>query len=257
MRYCRFLAVISLSLSLFAQEPLRFEVASVKARQPGSPISMVGGSPSGSRLTLEAMSLSDLISWAYDIKPWQVRGGPGWAGIQRDRTRTDAATRRFDISAKAEGDGVRSPEEFRRMLQALLADRFHLALHRETRDTPVYALMTDKNGPKFHESAPDVNGILRMDGRFGRITASGGTMPQLANWFSNANGVERPVIDQTGLTGRYDFTLEWANPLLGGQDSTDPSIFTAMPEQLGLKLEPRRVPVEVFVIDRAELPEEN
>jgi uncharacterized protein (TIGR03435 family) len=79
----------------------------------------------------------------------------------------------------------------------------------------------------------------------------------LAGWFSNANGIERPVIDQTGLTGHYDFTLAWSNPLAGTPDSTDPSIFTAMPEQLGLKLEPRQVPVEVFVIDRAEIPDEN
>lgn len=91
----------------------------------------------------------------------------------------------------------------------------------------------------------------------GRITASGATMTQLAGWFSNANGIERPVIDQTGLTGHYDFTLAWSNPLAGTPDSTDPSIFTAMPEQLGLKLEPRQVPVEVFVIDRAEIPDEN
>jgi uncharacterized protein (TIGR03435 family) len=191
------------------------------------------------------MSLSDLISWAYNMKPWQVAGGPAWAG-----------TRRFDIAAKAEGDSARSPSEFRQMLQALLAERFHLALHRESRDTPVYVLVTDRSGPKFRESAPDAKGILRMNGG-GRITASGGAMTQLAGWFSKANGVERPVLDQTGLTGRYDFTLAWSNPLTGAPDSTDPSIFAALPEQLGLKLEPRRAPVEVLVIDRAELPEEN
>jgi uncharacterized protein (TIGR03435 family) len=225
MRYAWCLAVISVCQP--AQEPLRFEVASVRMRQPGSPISMVGGAPSGS-----------------------------WAGIQRDRTRLDDATRRFDVTAKAEGDKARSPEEFRQMLRALLGDRFHLTLRRETRDTPVYALVTDKNGPKCHESAPDAKGILRMHGG-GRITASGGTMAQLASWFSNANGVDRPVIDQTGLRGRYDFTLEWSNPLDGAQDGTNPSIFTALREQIGLKLEARRAPVEVFVIDRTEMPSEN
>jgi len=202
------------------------------------------------------MSLSDLVSWSYNIKPWQVAAGPAWAGIQRDRTTLDSATKRFDITAKAEGDAARSPEEFRQMLRTLLADRFQLALHREARDTPVYALVTDKNGPKFRESPPAAKGILRMNGA-GRITASGGTMTQLAGWFSNANGVDRPVLDETGLTGRYDFALEWSNPLVGPTDSTAPSIFTALPEQLGLRLEPRRAPVEVFVIDRAEMPSEN
>jgi uncharacterized protein (TIGR03435 family) len=254
MRHGAFLALICVCLS--GQEPLGFEVASVKARQPGSLITVVGGAPSGSRLTLEAMSLSDLISWAYDIKPWQVAGGPSWAGIQRDRTTLNSATRRFDIAAKAEGGAARSPEEFRRMLQSLLADRFHLASHRETRDTPVYVLVVDKGGPKFKESAPDAKGFLRMNGG-GKITASGGSMTQLVGWFSNANGVERPVIDQTGLTGRYDFTLTWSNPLAAAPDPAEPSIFTAMPEQLGLKLEPRRAPVEVFVIDRADIPDEN
>ena len=83
-------------------KPLAFEVASVKLRQPGSLITMIGGAPSGSRLTLEAMSLSDLVSWAYDVKPWQVTGEPTWIGIQRDRTTLDGATNRFDITAKAE-----------------------------------------------------------------------------------------------------------------------------------------------------------
>src|SRR5450755_1247821 len=95
--------LLAVSLCLSAQQPLAFEVASVKQRQPGVPIVMVGGAPSGSRLTLEAMSLTDLISWAYDVKPWQVAGGPPWAGIQPERTTLGEATR-FDITAKAEGD---------------------------------------------------------------------------------------------------------------------------------------------------------
>jgi uncharacterized protein (TIGR03435 family) len=253
MKYAAYLAVFSVSL---LAQPIRFEVTSIRLRQPGSLITMIGGSPSGSRLVLEAVSLSDLISWAYNVKPWQVSGGPAWAGIQRDRTTLDDATKRFDINAKAEGDAVRSAEEFRQMMQALLTDRFHLVLHRESRDTLIYALVTDKKGPKLRESPPDSKGILRMNGG-GRITGSGATMAQLAGWFSKANGVERPVLDETGLTGHYDFTLEWSNQMVGAQDSTAPSIFTAMPEQLGLKLESRHAPVEFLVIDRAEMPSEN
>ena len=251
----RFIGFCVTAVCAMAQQVVQFEVASVKVRPPGSLITVVGGAPSGSRLTLEAMSLSDLVSWAYNIKGWQVIGGPAWAGIQKDRTTLNSATRRFDIAAKAEGDAARPLEELRQMMRALLADRFQLSLHREERDTPVYALVKDKNGPKFKESAPDAKGILRMNGA-GLITASGATMTQLIGWFSNANGVDRPVIDLTGLTGRYDFKLEWSNPLAAA-DSTAPSIFTAMPEQLGLKLEPRRAPVEVYAIDRAEMPGEN
>jgi uncharacterized protein (TIGR03435 family) len=142
------------------------------------------------------------------------------------------------------------------MLQGLLAERFQLVVHSESRDTAVYALVIDRKGSKLVESDPNAKGILRMSGR-GRIVGSGATMTQLAGWFSNANGVERPVLDETGLTGRYEFTLEWSNPLNGEQDSTKPSIFTAMPEQLGLRLEPRHAPVKVLVIDHAEMPGEN
>jgi uncharacterized protein (TIGR03435 family) len=96
-----------------------------------------------------------------------------------------------------------------------------------------------------------------MAGR-GKIAGSGGTIEQLAGWFSNANGVDRPVVDQTGLTGHYDYTLEWSNPMAGDtSDSAAPSIFKAMQEQLGLKLEPRRAPVEFLVIVHAEMPSSN
>ena len=236
---------------------MKFEVASVKQRSPNGVITMIGGSCSGSRLTLEAMSLSDLVSWAYNVKPWQVVGGPAWASVPKDRTTLDASTKRFDIDAKAEGDTPHSQEQFRQMLQSLLADRFHLALHQETRESSVYVLVVGKNGPKFHESSPDAKGILRMNGR-GKLTASGGTMTQLIGTFSNANGVDRPVIDHTGLGGHYDFSLEWSNSLTADPSgSAAPSIFTAMPKQLGLKLEPQRAPIQVWIIDRAEIPSEN
>ncbi len=239
---------------LAAAQPLRFEAASVKMRAPDALITMVGGGPEGSRLSLEAMSLADLVSWAYEVKVTQVAGGPPWAREQRDRSTLDGGVRRFDIAAKAEDGSSPSVGDFRRMMQALLAERFGLAVHREQRETAVYGLVVDKKGVKFSESAPETKGILRMSGG-GRIVESGATMTQLVGWFSNANGVDRPVVDETGLVGRYDFTLEWANP----QNAADTraSIFTAMVEQLGLRLEPRRIQMEYVVIDRAELPSGN
>ena len=200
------------------------------------------------------MSLSDLVSWSYNVKPWQVTGGPAWASMPKDRTVLDGGTRRFDIQAKAEGEGEHSLDEFRGMMRGLLAERFHLTVHREMRDTPAYLLVVDKNGPKFKESAP---GILRMNGG-GKIIGSGATMDQLTGWFSNANGVDRPVINKTGLAGRYDFTVTWSIPRVNGEaDPNAPSIFTAMTEQLGLKLDPQKAPVEYVVIDSAEMPGEN
>lgn len=248
-------SLVAFSISLQAQA-IKFEVASVKMRPSSSLITVVGGSPSGSRLVLEAMTLYDLICWAYDIKSWQVVGGPAWAGTQKDRTTLDGVAKRFDVTGKAQGETVRSPEEFRQMMQELLADRFKLAIHSESRDTPVYSLLTERNGPKFLKSAGNAKGVLRMSGS-GKITGSGASIAQLANWFSNANGVERPVVDETGLTGHYDFTLEWSNPLNSTPDSFGPSIFTAMREQLGLRLEPRHAPVKVVAIDHAEMPGEN
>lgn len=244
----------ALAACLLAQQPPAFEVASIKARPAGSPIGVIGGQPSGSRLTLEAMSLSDLISWAYNVKPWQVAGGPPWAGTQDEPTVLNSGTRRFDIAAKAEGEAPRPPEEFRAMMQSLLADRFHLVLHRQTRDMRVYALVIDKGGSKLRQSAADGKSVLRMNGG-GHMVGTGATVTQLVDWFSNASGVDRPIVDRTGLTGRYDFTLEWRAPRAGDTpDLSSPDIFTAMPTQLGLRLRPQTAPVGVLTIDSAEMP---
>ena len=195
-----------------------------------------------------------LLSWAYDVKPTLVVGGPSWTGQQMDRSTLDGGVKRFDIRAKAEDGTSPSLDDFRRMMQTLLAERFGAAVHREPLETAVSVLRVDQKGVKFSASAPDAKGILRMS-RGGRIIGAGATMAQLASWFSNANGVDRPVVDQTGLLGKYDFTLEWANT----QNPTDerPSIFAAMPEQFGLRLEAKKVALECVLTDRVELPSGN
>lgn len=249
------LAVLLGLTVLAAQDHLAFEVASVKVRSANSLLTMVGGAPSGPRLTLEAMSLADLVAWAYNVKPWLVAGAPPWANETRDRTTLNPEVR-FDINAKAEGDAPRTVEEFRAMMQSLLADRFQLTARRETRTVPVYALVVDKGRQKFRESGSDATGIMRMSR--GTLTASGGTMDQLVNFFSNSNGVDRPIVDRTGLAGHYDFALQWS--VLGAGDASNasaPSVFTALQEQLGLKLEPQSAPMEFLVIDHAEMPTSN
>ena len=173
------------------------------------------------------------------------------------------------------------------MLQALLANRFKLAVHRETKDLPGYALVVAKNGPKLHDAKPGdtyPNGIKGPDGQPGQglmimgglggpLTGQGINIENLVRVLSQQLG--RTILDETGLTGKYDFTLKWtpddrAGPISaanqgGGSrsddapssDSSGPSIFTAIQEQLGLKLESRKVPVEMLVIDHVEAPSEN
>jgi uncharacterized protein (TIGR03435 family) len=180
--------------------------------------------------------------------------------------------------------------QVRKMLQALLADRFKLALSHETKDLPVYALQVAKNGPKFHESTfkpperpPDspppplgqgtrpMQGI-RMNGR-GELTVTYVDLPMFANMLSRIVG--RIVVDKTGLTGKYDFTLKWTpeegqGPMMPGgrgtgpdgaapapAESSGPSIFTALQEQLGLKLDSEKAPTDVLVIQHVERPSEN
>jgi uncharacterized protein (TIGR03435 family) len=203
---------------------------------------------SGPRLTIENFRLSDLITYAYDIKDYQLLDVPHWADIDR-----------YDISAKAEGDAALTRDLARPMMQALLADRFQLKVHRGTKEMPVYTLVVAKNGPKFKEGAPEAQSMLRL-GSVGKgvvMTVTKGSMAQLASQFSNRNGVDRPVIDKTGLAGGYDYKLEWGDYGAVNADADVVSIFTAIQEQLGLKLEKTTAPVEVLIVDSAAKPSEN
>ncbi len=229
-----------------------FEVASIHTRTDGSgevwTIKPFRFDFSGSRLTIQNFRLSDLITYAYDIKDYQLLGEPHWADIDR-----------YDISAKAEGVAVLTRELARPMMQALLADRFQLEVHHGTKEMPVYALVVGKNGPKFKESAPDAQSLLTLGSR-GKglvMTVTKGSMAQLANQFSNRNGVDRPVLDKTGLTGGYDYKLEWGDYGAANADADAVSIFTAIQEQLGLKLEKTTAPIEVLIVDSAAKPSEN
>jgi len=228
--------------------PPAFEVSSIRLHVGPAP--GVGINVSGSRLTATNNSVLSLITYAYSMKLYQVTGGPGWV--------SDYASSAWDIAAKAEGDSPLTQERAQQMMQTLLADRFKLTFHREMRETPVYALVVaGKGGPTLKKSEPDAASTMYISGKWTeRMTATKWTMEQLAANISNSG--DRPVLDRTGLTGTYDFTLEW-NPAYGtpNPDPDAPSIFTALQEQLGLKLEPQKAPVEVFAIDHAEKPSEN
>ena len=245
--------IVLISSVVFGQSgpaPLAFEVASVKPHQ-GPLTRFLDFSSSGPRLTLEAYPLSGLIMEAYNLKGYQVSFAA-----------PDPAPDVFyDIAARAEGGGVRTKNEFRQMLQTLLVERFHLKTHRQMMERPVYALLIGKNGPKLKESAPDaqVTFLGGVNGRNQTVTASKATMETLVGAIQLGFNSDRPVIDRTGLAGTYDLKLE-ATPEWRIDSNPDPnevSIFTAVKEQLGLKLETQKAMIEILVVDHVEKPSAN
>ena len=234
---------------LAAQEqppaPAAFEVASIRPHH--GDVLMVGGQFSGPRIRLVALTLLDLVGDAYHRDRYQISGAQGWI-----------ASERYDVLANAPGDAAPIQDNLRRMLQALLADRFQLKVHMETKELPTYALVVGRKGPKLKESTADEYSQNASGNRTAHMTFAKATMEQLASnlYFS----VGRPVFDKTGLRGFYDFTLDWT-PDYGGpatsSESSGVDIFTALQEQLGLKLEPQKADIEMLVIDHAEKPSEN
>ena len=257
-----------------------FEVASIKPNHSGERRFFVSWQPG--RFNATGMTLKFLITMAYDVKDFQVSGGPGWVNSER-----------YDIDAK-EPDSIaqeleKLPLEQRRqlgesMLQSLLADRFQLKLTRGTKDMPAYALVVAKGGPKLQEAKPVDTQAEAPSGpgghphrpmmRVGRgeINGQGVELSFLASVLSQQLG--RTVLDKTGLTGNYDLALKWTpeqgeGMMMGGPgggpppdgappvDASGPSIFTALQEQLGLKLEATKAPAEVLTIDHVERPSEN
>lgn len=254
-------AAFMTSLSQAQTLPKEFEVATIKPNAANDGRFMIRPLPGGG-LTISGVSLRMLIMEAYDVRAFQVSGGPGWM-----------STERWDIEAKAEGVQGQLPiGQTLKMLRALITDRFHLELHHETKEMTIYALVVGKNGSKLAPHTgepPSPTDRLRM--RPGSISAKQAGIAALVRQLIPQLG--RPVIDKTGLTGQYDFTLEWMpEPGQGGpeslglppdsrlpppSDSNGPSIFTAVQEQLGLRLDAQKGPVDIIVVDRVEKPEEN
>ena len=210
---------------------------------------MIGTTISGTRVTMTAYTVSNLITAAYGLKDYQVAGATGWIGSDR-----------YDIAARSAGEATPTRDQANQMLQALLAERFQLKFHRETKEMPVYALVKGKSGPKLKDNTAADPPMMRMSspGRETQMTF-GSPLEQLATQLEQVPGVDRPVLDETGLTGKYDFQLNLtAGP--GGDPATGTSgesVFTAIEEQLGLKLDSRKAPVAIVVIDHVERPSEN
>jgi uncharacterized protein (TIGR03435 family) len=274
-----------------AADNATFEVASVKTNKSGDNRIGIGFAPGG-RFRATNVPLRELIAAAYGtpqpLAAFQITGGPKW--IESDR---------FDVVAKMNGDPQPGPNgpppAIFPMMRNLLADRFHLVVHHETMDSPVYTLLLARSdgklGSQLHTAATDCAALMaaaRARGGAppappapgermpcgtrmfpGNLSGGAMSMAQLANVL--ARFVNRTVIDRTGLAGNYDLDLQWTPdqipqgrgetppgaPPLPPIDPNGPSIFTAVQEQLGLKLDPARAPVDVLVIDRVEHPTED
>lgn len=275
------LLALLIPVGLFGQSgsaPLSFEVASIKPSTGDAHQIAIQMQPGGN-LRVSGATLKMLITIAYDVRDFQVSGGPGWI-----------STDRFDITAKSERsaapDGAppdprsvtseqmkTAQEQMREKMRSLLADRFQLTLHRESKEQPVYTLVVGKNGSKLKESeVKDAGPRGRMRLGRGQLSGDAVQLQMLANALSNQLG--RPVIDRTGLKGNFDFNLEWtpdpgqSGGPFGGPpppgvdappppDPNGPSIFTAVQEQLGLRLESSKGPVDLLVLDHVEKPSEN
>jgi uncharacterized protein (TIGR03435 family) len=251
-----------------------FEVASIRPSDPGAAEMQIDVSPGGV-FTAKGVTLRALIQNAYEVRDFQISGGPPWLDSER-----------YNIVAKGNGGGVSMDElrkmtneqreafqtEFRLKVRTLLADRFQLRIHRETREGSVYALSVARNGPRIRVAADDDvahSGLTIRRGEGGKEEIIGTGIP-LANLVKSlSQQLGRTVVDQTGLTGNYDFKIAFT-PDMGRQataaDAADrsssasadgPSIFTALQEQLGLRLQAQKGPVEALVIDSAQKASEN
>ena len=222
-----------------AQKAPEFEVASVKVNPDGPGHS--GTHRNGHNLRMQNATLKTCIAFAYGVTPPQVVG-PDWL---------DSAG--FDIDAK----GAAGTEDLvPQMLQALLGERFKLVLHRETKELPVFALVIAKGGVKMQKAAEGGPRGTTSSSR-GQMTAQGVSMAKFANQLATPRfGLDHPVLDQTGLTDVYDFTIAWTpeNSAEAKREElkAPPPLFAALQEQLGLKLEPHKAPVEVLIVDHAE-----
>jgi uncharacterized protein (TIGR03435 family) len=241
-----------------------FDVVTVKPSPPGRPGKNIGFD--GHHFLFRGANLNDMIALGYGLHTKQIVGAPDWAGKDL-----------FDVEGTPDVPGIPNQKQMASLLQNLLADRFQLKFHNEKRELAVYVITVAPGGPKLTESTAAPNDPSGMG--FGGVGGSQGvtavgrnlTMPDFAMWFQS--GVtDRPVVDQTGIKGRYDIRLKWTPDdsqfaQFGGSgfhtpppsDAADapPNLYTAIQEQLGLKIEAAKAPDDVMVIDHVEKPTPN
>jgi len=235
--------ILLLSVVMNAQQnQIGFDVAVIKPNNSGRSGSNTTFPPGG-RFSATNVWLKLLIRWAYGLPAYQVVGGEDWT----------SSLSRFDVEAKAEGNP--SHKQVLDMLQTLLTEQFKLRFHWITKEDAAYTLVLAKGGPKFKAAPADGTAAHTVETSRGAITAKNGEMSRFV-WFL-AQILDRPVVDKTGLNGFYDFTFELPSTILPSPDSVGPTIFDALEDQLGLKLQAGKGPVQFFVIDHAERPSAN
>jgi uncharacterized protein (TIGR03435 family) len=233
-----------------------FEVATIKPSKPDEPGKAF--LVRGNRFKTINTTLSEMMSFAYGVHAKQVINAPAWAG-----------TDKFDIDAKPDGEGAPSDKQWKGMLQKLLVERYKLTFHRDKKELSVYVLSAAKTGPKLSKSQGDPNGLPGLFFHaLGDLHVTNANMADFAGLMQEAV-LDRPVLDQSGLAGRFDFTLTWTpdDSQFGGMGAktpppTDggtapPGLYTAIQEQIGLKLDATKAPAEVLVMDHVEKPSEN
>lgn len=233
-----------------------FEVATIKPSkpdQPGKAFTVRGG-----RFVTINTTLVDLIKFAYSLQDKQVSNAPDWGSSDK-----------FDINAQPDIPGTPNTDQLRGMVQKLLTDRFQLKFHEDLKEMPAYILSVAKGGEKMEKSAADAGSLPALFFRqLGVLTVRNATMQNFAQLMQSAV-LDRPVVDHTGLTGRYNFLLKWTPDesqfggmgmkVPGPSDAADapPPLYTAIQEQIGLKLEAGKAQVRVLVLDHVEHPSAN
>ncbi len=245
-------ALFLVCISALATDDPRFDVATIRPHAPDDTRFKVN-MPAAGQFKATGSVAKLVLMVAYDVQETQIVGGPSWFAIEK-----------WDIEAKTDDGPRHNVEDTRRMLQNLLQDRFALKIHRETAQLPAYVLTLAKGGPKFKALEREGATNIRIAGNSISLERAG--LDRMTQLLSAALG--RPVVDRTGLTGLYDLSLQWDDApipeggVLGLDVPATPgnqrgSIFTAIQEQLGLRLEPQKVPVDVIVVDRMERPSAN
>jgi uncharacterized protein (TIGR03435 family) len=233
-----------------------FEVATIKPAPPDEKGKLFGFN--GSRVKTINTTLLDLITFAYGVQQKQVVGGPDWM-----------STIKWDIDGQPDTPGAPSRDQLQGMFQKLLAERFQVTFHKDKKELSAYLLTVSKSGSKMKENTSSPNGLPGLFFRgLGVLTVTNATMVDFCGLMQTAV-LDRPVVDQTGLPGKYDFLLKWTpdESQFGGMgvkvppptDAADapPPLFTALPEQTGLKLDSGKAQVEVLLIDKVEKPSDN
>lgn len=233
-----------------------FEVATIKPAPPDEPGKLFGFN--GSRVRTINTTLLDLITFAYGVQQKQVLGGPEWM-----------STIKWDVDGQPDISGAPNRDQLRGMFQKLLADRFQLMFHRDKKELSAYLLTVSRTGSKMKVNTGDPKGLPSLFFRgLGVLTVTNATMEDLAGLMQTAV-LDRPVVDQTGLPGKYDFLLKWTpdESQFGGMgvkvpppsEAADapPPLLMALPEQTGLKLDSGKAQVAVLVLDKVEKPSDN